>query len=245
MNKKESKQKKQMNQKQSNLVTYATDLGVHINNIGDYQNKESVLHCTCKHGHAIQGTVDFLLKTRFECLDCEAEFESNITDMTPYFLSLDAATYTTGMAIFNKEGQLLGHKSFNVDKKKDYFTRLKEIVTEVYNIIVKQDIKCVIIEDCQYQNNAALYKKLCMLQGALRYWVINVLGVENIMAYPDEWRSYNHIYGSKRQEQKLAAIERAKKIYKTDISEDESESIFLGKYGIHQYYQGKSDANDM
>ena len=84
-----------------------------------------------------------------------------------------------------------------------------------------------------------------MLQGALRYWVINVLGVENIMAYPDEWRSYNHIYGSKRQEQKLAAIERAKKIYKTDISEDESESIFLGKYGIHQYYQGKSDANDM
>lgn len=234
-----------LTQKQNNLLAFAAPLGVTISNITDYQNKDSVLHCVCKHGHTIHGTVDFLLKTRFECLECEALFESNITDMTPYFLSLDAATYTTGMSIFNKEGQLLGHKSFVVDKKKDYFTRLKEIMTEVYNIIVKQDIKCVIIEDCQYQNNAALYKKLCMLQGVLRYWIINVLNIENIMAYPDEWRSYNHIYGSKRQEQKLAAIERARKIYKRDIAEDESESIFLGKYGIYQYYHGKSDANDL
>ncbi len=56
----------------------------------------------------------------------------------------------------------------------------------------------------------------------------------------DEWRSYNHIYGTKRPEQKLAAIERAKKIFKTDIPEDESESIFLGKYGISLYYKNKT-----
>ncbi len=229
-----------MNQKQSSLFDFATGLGVVITNIGDYQNKESILQCRCKSGHALQASVDTLLKTGFECLECMAEFQSNITDTTPYFLSLDAATYTTGMSIFNKEGQLLGHKTFSIDKKKDYFVRLKEIVEEVYSIVVKQNIKCVILEDIQYQQNPVLFKKLAMLQGVIRYWVINILQIELITAMADEWRSYNHIYGSKRPEQKLAAIERAMKIFKVEIPEDESESIFLGMYGISQYYKNKT-----
>ena len=224
-----------LTQKQSNVLDFAAGLGVTITNISDYQNKESILHCKCKNGHTLQASVDYLLKTGFECLECEAEFQSNISDVTPYFLSLDAATYTTGMSIFNKEGQLLGHKTFNVDKKKDYFTRLKEIIGEIYAIIIKQDIKCVILEDIQYQQNPVLFKKLAMLQGVIRYWVINVVGIELITAMADEWRAYNHIYGTKRPEQKRAAIARAKAIFKDDIPEDESESIFLGYYGIYRY----------
>lgn len=79
-----------------------------------------------------------------------------------------------------------------------------------------------------------------MLQGVIRYWVINVLKIELITAMADEWRSYNHIYGTKRPEQKIAAIARAKQIFDTDIPEDESESIFLGNYGIYLYYQNKN-----
>ena len=233
-----------MNQKQSNLINYAESLGVVVDDIGNYTNKESVIHCRCKNGHLIQGSVDYLLKTSFECLECEKEKQKNIVDTTPYFLSLDAATYTTGMSIFNKEGQLLGHKTFNVDKKKDYFTRLELIIEEIYNIITKQDIKCVILEDIQYQQNPVLFKKLAMLQGVIRYWVINVLKIELITAMADEWRSYNHIYGTKRPEQKTAAIAREKQIFDTDIPEDESESIFLGSYGIYLYYQNKNYRED-
>lgn len=229
-----------MTSKQSNLVDFALGLGVVIKNIGDYQNKESVLECKCKNGHTIIGTVDYLLKTGFECLECLSDFQSNIKNNTPYFLSLDAATYTTGMSIFNKEGQLLGHKTFNVDKKKDYFTRLQEIIEEIYSIVVKQNIKCVILEDIQYQQNPVLFKKLAMLQGVIRYWVINILKIELITGMADEWRSYNHIYGTKRPIQKLAAIERACKIFKQQIPEDESESIFLGLYGIDQYYKNRT-----
>lgn len=229
-----------MNQKQSNLINYAESLGVVVDDIENYINKESVIHCRCKNGHLIQGSVDYLLKTSFECLECEREKQKNIVDTTPYFLSLDAATYTTGMSVFNKEGQLLGHKTFNVDKKKDYFTRLELIIEEIYNIITKQDIKCVILEDIQYQQNPVLFKKLAMLQGVIRYWVINVLKIELITAMADEWRSYNHIYGTKRPEQKTAAIARAKQIFDIDIPEDESESIFLGNYGIYLYYQNKN-----
>ena len=79
-----------------------------------------------------------------------------------------------------------------------------------------------------------------MLQGVIRYWVINILEIELITAMADEWRSFNHIYGSKRPEQKLAAIERAYKVFKTEIPEDESESIFLGMYGVNQYYKNRT-----
>ena len=117
---------------------------------------------------------------------------------------------------------------------------VKEIVEEIYSIAVKQNIKCVILEDIQYQQNPVLFKKLAMLQGVIRYWVINVLKIELITGMADEWRSYNHIYGTKRPVQKLAAIERARKIFKTEIPEDESESIFLGMYGVSQYYKNKT-----
>ena len=66
-------------QKQSNLINYAESLGVVVDDIENYINKESVIHCRCKNGHLIQGSVDYLLKTSFECLECEKEKQKNIT----------------------------------------------------------------------------------------------------------------------------------------------------------------------
>lgn len=214
----------------------AQHLGVEILNIEDYQNKDSQMICACvNHRHQIIGSVDYLIKTDFECLECQHLHAVDVKDTTPFFLALDAATYTTGMSLFNREGQLLGHKSFNIDKKKDFFVRVHELKAEVARIISEHNIKCVILEDIQYQQNPVLFKKLAMLQGVLRYTIIQELDVDLITAMADEWRAYNHIYGSKRAEQKQAAITRAKNIFKDDIPEDESESIFLGFYGIYAY----------
>lgn len=224
-----------LNQKQNNLLLLTQHLGVVVLNIEDYQNKDSILQCKCQYGHDITGSVDHLMKTNFECLECLHMQAIDVQDTTPYFLSLDAATYTTGMSLFNRQGQLLGHKSFNIDKKKDYFVRVRELREEVVRIIQEQDIKCVILEDIQYQQNPALFKKLAMLQGVLRYAIIVELDLELLTAMADEWRAYNHIGGTKRPDQKKAAIDRAKAIYKDDIPEDESESIFLGIYGIYMY----------
>lgn len=208
-----------------------------ILNIEDYQNKDSVLRCTCSsHGHIIEGSVDYLMKTNFECIECMHLNAVDVKNTTPFFLALDAATYVTGMSIFNKEGQLLGHKTFSIDKKKDYFVRVAELKQEVEKIVRENNIQCVILEDIQYQQNPILFKKLAMLQGILRYTIIKELEIDLITAMAEEWRSYNHIFGTKRPEQKKAAIERAKAIFKDDIPEDESESIFLGLYGINQYY---------
>lgn len=231
-----------LTQKQSNILALAEKLGVAILNINEYQNKDSVLKCKClSHGHTIEGTVDYLLKTNFECMECMHLRAVDVKDTTPFFLSLDAASYVTGMSLFNREGQLLGHKTFNIDKKKDFFTRVKELRQEVMKIVLENRIRCIILEDIQYQQNPVLFKKLAMLQGVLRYCIIEELQVQLITAMADEWRSYNHIYGTKRQEQKKAAIERAHAIFKDDIPEDESESIFLGYYGIHIYNNGDNE----
>lgn len=231
-----------MNNKQSNLCALAEKLEVNILNIENYQNKDSVLKCSCSsHEHIIEGTVDYLLKTNFECMECLHLNAVNVQDVTPFFLSLDAASYVSGMSLFNKAGQLLGHKTFSIDKKKDFFERVEELKREVTKIATENNIQCIILEDIQYQQNPVLFKKLAMLQGVLRYTIIKELDIDLITAMADEWRSYNHIYGTKRPEQKKAAIERAKAIFRDDIPEDESESIFLGYYGIHQYYNNSKE----
>ena len=211
-----------MNQKQSNLLTLATKLGVDILNINDYLNKDSVIKCSCSsHGHIIEDTVDHLLKTNFECIECMHLKAVDVKDTTPFFLSLDAASYVTGMSLFNKEGQLLGHKTFSIDKKKDFFERVEELKREIEKIVRENNIQCVILEDIQYQQNPVLFKKLAMLQGVLRYTIIKDLKVQLITAMADEWRAYNHIYGSKRQEQKDAAIQRARAIFKDYVYNNE------------------------
>lgn len=229
-----------MNQKQNNLCLFAKEKGIEIVNIDNYQNKDSILRCICKNNHTLEDSVNNLLKTGFECIDCISIEEANVKDSIPYFLSLDAATYVTGYALFNRQGQLLDHGTIEIEKRKDYFDRLEELKQSVITLVVNNKISCVILEDIQYQQNPELFKKLGMMQGLIRYTVIKELGLELITSMVDEWRSYNNIGGTKRPEQKKAAMEKAKAIYKKDITEDESEAIFLGKYGVYLFNRNQS-----
>lgn len=227
-----------MNSKQEAVKRLAQENGVTILNIEEYKNKDSIVKCRCNAlGHLFEGTVRDMMHNNFQCFECFKFDAQHVKDKTPYFLALDAASYTTGMSIFNRDGQLLGHKAFVIEKKKDFFTRVKELRDEIIRIVKQDDIKCVILEDIQYQQNPLLFKKLAMLQGVIRNTVINDLDICLISALPAEWRAYNHIEGNKRNEQKQAAIHKAKLIFDEDIGEDESESIFLGYYGVFVYNQ--------
>ena len=227
-----------MNSKQEAVKRLAQENGVTILNIEEYKNKDSIVKCRCNAlGHLFEDTIRDMMHNNFQCFECFKFDAQHVKDKTPYFLALDAASYTTGMSIFNRDGQLLGHKAFVIEKKKDFFTRVKELRDEIIRIVKQDDIKCVILEDIQYQQNPLLFKKLAMLQGVIRNTVINDLDTCLISALPAEWRAYNHIEGNKRNEQKQAAIYKAKLIFDEDIGEDESESIFLGYYGVFVYNQ--------
>ena len=176
-----------MSQKQTNLLNLANNLGIDILNIEDYANKDSVLSCKCKkYGHTISNSVDNLIKTGFECIECLSKNALNVQDIVPFFLSLDAASYVTGLSLFNKEGQMLSHSTISIDKKKLFFPRLKEIVEQIRQIIRDNNIQCVILEDIQYQQNPILFKKLAMLHGVLRYTIIEELDLPLITAMADE-----------------------------------------------------------
>lgn len=234
-----------MNSKQEALVRLAKENGVTILNAEEYKNRDSIIKCKCNaFGHEFEDTVTDMMRTNFQCFECFKYDAQHVKDKTPYFLALDAASYITGMSIFNRDGQLLGHQAFIIEKKKDFFTRVKELRDEIVRIVKQDNIKCVILEDIQYQQNPLLFKKLAMLQGVIRNTVINDLDICLISALPTEWRAYCHIEGNKRSEQKQAAIYKAKLIFDEDISEDESESIFLGYYGVYVYNQQQHQEED-
>jgi Holliday junction resolvasome RuvABC endonuclease subunit len=226
-----------MTQKQSNLLSFLEHKAFTVKNIEDYKNKNSILKVQCPNGHSFAATVDVLLKTNLECLMCLKNEAAEISKLPPFFLAVDAATYSTGLAFFDRKGNLLGHQMFVVDKKVTYFDRLSRIKEEIIRLIKENKIKCVILEDIQYQQNPALFKKLAMLQGVLRFAIVKEAQIELVTALADEWRSFNNILGQKRAEQKEAAKKRGKIIFQKDISEDEVEAIFLGLYGINKYNQ--------
>ena len=225
-----------MNQKQITANNIAEKAGVKILNIEDYKNKDSELLCECMAlHHKFKYSVEYLMLTGFECIECKRYDATHVKDFTPYFLALDAASYTTGMVLFNKEGQMLTHRAFTIDKRKDFFERAKILKEEIVKVIQENNIRCVILEDIQLQANPQLFKKLSMLHGILRYTIINELDIDLVTATPAEWRSFSHIRGAKREEQKQAAIRKANYIFGEEIGEDESEAIFLGYYGIDTY----------
>lgn len=229
--------------KQETFLETAKRSYVSILNIDDYKNKDSELQCKClKCGHTYTSTAELLIKYDFECIRCLSLDAKAITDHSPFFLSLDAATYNSGISIFNREGQLLAHKTFSIDKKEDYLTRINALVEEISAIVDKYDIKCVILEDIQYQQNPMVFKSLAMLQGVLRYVIVNQLKLGLITAMAGEWRAYNHIFAIGRQEEKKATMNKAKLIYEEDIAEDEADSIFLGLYGISLYNKIEEEA---
>ena len=173
-----------MNSKQEALVRLAQENGVTILNAEEYKNRDSIIKCKCNAlGHIFEDTVTDMMRSNFQCFECFKYDAQHVKDRTPYFLALDAASYTTGMSIFNRDGQLLGHKAFVIEKKKDFFTRVKELRDEIVRIVKQDNIKCVILEE-------------------------------------------------------------AKLIFDEDISEDESESIFLGYYGIYVYNQQQQQEED-
>lgn len=217
--------------KQQNLVNNLKDMGYTLLDPDSYKTLESVITVVCPNGHKIKGTRQDLSESKYECIDCIKEHELNITDIKGYLLSLDAATYTTGFAIFNKAGQLLNTGIIEFNKKESYWNRIDKLLKEISKMCKKNNISVIAIENIQLQQNADVYKKLAMLRGVLLY---ELEFKQGYTVYSDigaeEWRSFSNIKGLMRENKKEATRIKAKLIYGKDYKEDEADAIFLGRY---------------
>lgn len=146
-------------------------------------------------------------------------------------LCLDQATVNTGYSIVKKD-KIITYGLLEVNPDDNKFDRIKAMRDKIVNLINLNDIKFVLIEDCQLQfGNVSIFQTLTQLQGVLISKFMD-LDLGFYIVKPSEWRKVCGIKGRKREEQKANAINHIKENYKINVSEDTSEAICIGEYAI-------------
>lgn len=160
-------------------------------------------------------------------------------------LALDAATVTTGYAIYDDD-VLVYYGTYKVDGNWPTERRINEIKKWLAQLLEKYDIDFVGIENIQLQNqnhvrmSVEVYRTLANLQGVLLDTVFEAC-VDHDLVYSSSWRKYCNVGDDKgRENKKKAAQEKVKLWYNQDCTQDEADAICIGKYFVHLLKQNKS-----
>lgn len=151
-------------------------------------------------------------------------------------MGIDASTTCSGVAVI-EDGKLIYHDAIDMKKNKDAEQRVKNMMSELGEIIKAYSPTAVYIEDSWNKQNIETTKMLSNLLGAVMY-VCQDLGCEFTKLLPSAWRSLTGIKmvgkgGThlKRTELKQEAVSKVKKNYKIDCGDDEAEAICIAEAG--------------
>ena len=138
-------------------------------------------------------------------------------------LGIDAATKKTGYGIIDAETGALVDYGLIKTSSDDVRDRMKEIYFKLKEIIQRNDIKVVVVEDIPVNNHSNLKtgKDLSILHGV-------ILGVcfEQCLPWvvyaPSSWRSVVGTYdgtreGTKREIQKQVAVDKVNELYNLNL----------------------------
>ena len=218
-----------------------------------YKNLDTELEMKCPEGHKQIQTYREWRKHKL-CQECMAGdpykiLKNNIPIKKidcERILALDAATNTTGWAIFDNNELI----SYGIHKAsgEDATERINEIKYWLKAIVEKANPNYIGIENVQLQSYGAnksqfqveLYRTLARLQGVVLDTLYE-LKIPCGLAYATEWRKYCGINeGTGRENKKKAAQEKVKLWYQQDCTQDEADAICIGKYFCNKYKQSKS-----
>ena len=150
-------------------------------------------------------------------------------------LALDQSSITSGYSIFC-DNQLIESGTFTFNST-ILSKRLLKIRDQIKQLINSYCIEYVILEDIQLEtkvpNNVKTYKALAEVIGVITE-LLEELKIKYELVAPSSWRSQLNIKGNKRNEQKKNAQNYVLKVYKKDVSEDESDAICIGAYYINK-----------
>ena len=160
-------------------------------------------------------------------------------------LSLDQAAVTTGWALF-ENNKLINKGSFTIKKTLPIEVRLWQIQQSLLDVIYKnlndRNPDIIVFEGIQQQSNVETFRKLAMVQAAILLLCYD-LGIKYIIYSPSEWRAINGGgYGRKREEQKNAAIVKAKEWYQVEVDSDIADAINIGHAYLINRTNDKSNA---
>lgn len=160
-------------------------------------------------------------------------------------LSLDQAAVTTGWALFDNN-KLINKGSFTIKKTLPIEVRLWQIQQSLLDVIYKnlndRNPDIIVFEGIQQQSNVETFRKLAMVQAAILLLCYD-LGIKYIVYSPSEWRAINGGgYGRKREEQKNAAVIKAKEWYQVEVDSDIADAINIGHAYLINRTNDKSNA---
>lgn len=208
-----------------------------------YKNLQTELEMECPKGHRQFQSYEQWRK-HMQCDQCMGgQIEKNELPQkasnTRRLLALDAATNTTGFAVYDND-KLVYYGTFTTQPALETDARINEVKHWLLNILNTWEIDFIGIENIQLQNyggngrfQVEMYRTLANLQGVL----INIIfeaGIDYDLAYSTEWRKYCNISTDKgRENKKKAAQEKVQLWYNIHCTQDEADAICLGKYFLH------------
>ena len=154
-------------------------------------------------------------------------------------LSIDGSTKSTGFALF--DGKELKHYKCVTASSSDLATRIKKMVFALDEILSKNKIDIIVLEEVRPEQglqNIKTHKALMYLQGAF-YLLIQErfkhIKIEYL--YPNEWRSKCGIKtgaGVRRSSLKPLDIKFVKETYGLDVNDDIADAIGIGHAYIYE-----------
>lgn len=198
----------------------------------NYVNLDTILNLQCPEGHTLQLTLRQWRKNPV-CTICE--HDSKLVQKkknTNRIIALDNATHITGWAIFDND-KLVSYGKYTT-KSSETSDRILEMGDWLTNLLQQWEPDTIILEDIQQQSNVSTFKVLAKLQGVLEY-VSKKAKAEYYIVSPASWKSNAGVKGRSRVDQKKSAQLIVGQLYNIQATQDESDAILLGKYGIDKF----------
>lgn len=215
------------------MINEIKERGYTLVDESQYKNLNSQLDLLCVNGHKIQATLKEIRKVSFKCEKCQvAQFKNNSSSnkKSNKILSLDAATYSLGLAIFDGT-QLIYHENVKAAGSR-LSKRLVKITDRIIELINIYKIDKVILEDIQMTSGKfKTFLALASLQGALLL-VCEKKKVKFELINVNTWRSGMGIKKSNRTESKRLAIQKAYQLFNVRTNDDVAEAILLGAFYV-------------
>lgn len=207
-----------------------------------YKNLKTNLSYICPIGHEVEISYDEWRKHQ-QCPIC-TKLEANKVARNSIIgksnkndyrvLALDAATGTTGWAIFDNK-KLTAYGTYSTNPTLNTEQRINQVKHWLIENLKIWKPDAIGIEDIQLQKNVKIFQTLANLQGVL-IDTLYELNYNYKLALSSSWRAYcglNH--GDERSEAKRKAQAWVHMMYNISPTQDEADAICIGKYFSNEF----------
>ncbi len=213
-----------------------------------YENLKTEMIFKCNEGHEVYATWD-KIRQRRECPICKQnKFKDQKNVLVPKkkgeirVLALDQQTHTTGYSIFSN-GSLLKFGIFTPPHQAETeAARDNAIKHWLISMIQNWEPDVVALEGIQFQTTSSgervmgvtVFETLARLQGILMDTCFESK-IDFLICPTNTWRAHCKVKGRARADRKRSAQLIIKQLYDVSVSDDEADSILIGKYASDTY----------